>query len=179
MSNYDASNTIVAAGGDVWLAPVGTAPPDDDAAPGVGWVNVGYVSEDGVTISPDVEVTDFYAWQGWDPIRSELVRYTLRYSFDLLEVTAETLPLAFGGGVSDTGVYTPPGVGDTFERALLIDVVDGDRTYRWVTSRVRPVDLGEVTFGRGEMARLPVTLGVLADPDGGTPWELRHDLAGL
>jgi len=52
------SEVRVAGSGHVYLAPVGTAMPTDTAALPADWVDLGYVTEDGVMFNFDRETED-------------------------------------------------------------------------------------------------------------------------
>ena len=52
-------------GGSIFRAPIGTAlPTDATTALNVAFVGMGYVSEDGVTNSTDMEMENIKAWGG-------------------------------------------------------------------------------------------------------------------
>lgn len=175
----NADETVVGARGDVYVAPVGTAfPADPDAAPAVAWVHLGYISDDGASFSPDQNVEEFTAWQSLSPIRRARTSLAFSMSFTLLQLNPDTLPLALGGGTitADTPVgfdtYEPPDPEDLYERAVLLRVLDGTRTYDLRIKRALPTDLGETQFAKGAMASLPVTLGVLVPADASKPYSL-------
>jgi hypothetical protein len=168
VADYNADRTVVAAGGNVCVAPVGTPKPatlyTEPAAP---WINVGYISEDGATYAPTQETTDFDAWQKAG-FRSKSAGQIYQWTFAMLEIVAENLKLAFGGGtsvVADGEVeYTPPEASEEYRRAVLIDAIDGDRSYRFWIPDAAPVELGEVTFNATNLATLPVTLQAQGSP---------------
>lgn len=162
----DAGSVVVAATGSVSVAPAGTALPTDLAALASPWVDLGYVSEDGVTVnlSRDQEVVN--AWQSQEPVRVLVTTEPKTITFELIQFDTKTVELALRGGTFDdaSGIvtYTPPGAGTTDERAMVIDAVDGAHTYRFAYKRVQLQGDVEWQLVRSDAVRLPLEFGVLA-----------------
>ena len=127
----------------VWVAPKGTTGPTTLTAPGVGYVEAGWLSEDGVDLDRSEDVSEFKAWQGGTTLRKKVTSVEDSFKFTCLEENAVTLGLYYKGvtkttatGV-DTFAITNQAVSD--ERAWVVDFVDGTVTKRLV------VPSGEVT----------------------------------
>ena len=164
------ANAVVVAGtGEIYVAAEGTALPTDFTALPVGWTGLGYTGTDGVAFSKNRETSDLDAWQG-TKVRvltlSEPVTLTTR----LLEMKTITLLTAFGGGtVASTGsvsTFTPPAEGTNTVRAMVVDVTDGTKHYRFCFRRVQIEGTVDFSLTRTDAAGLNVTFGVLADPLG-------------
>lgn len=171
----DATEVRVAGAGHVYAAPAGTSLPVDLDPLGAEWVDLGYVTEDGVGFSFGRDTTDLNAWQG-SKLRVLTTAEPVSTNFALMQTNADILPVVFGGGAvtSSAGVYTftPPDEGDNTERALCIEFNDGDVDYRYNIARA--LIEGEVTFTltRTGAVTYPLTFGVLA----ATPkWNLISD----
>lgn len=170
---------VVGANGSLWAAPVGTtAPADQDAAPGAGWVDLGYASEDGVTVTDSKTLEKIPVWQLFYAARQIVTERDLALGFVLRQWNADTVKLAFGGGevtepVPASGNYkfTPPDPEAIDERSLLIDWQDGTKHYRLVIVRGMVTDNVETNLVRTAAADLPITFGLLGD-DAGEPWYL-------
>ena len=181
MAWNDANELVVAGTGQVYVAPVGTTlPTATDDTLNAAFVGLGYTTEDGVTFTVAPEVNDYMAWQSRQPIRRELVNQTVSAAFSLLQWNEETVPLAFGGGaVTQVGSdyrYDFPTADDALdERAMVIDVTDGDRNMRFVLPRGNVTDSVEAQFVRTEMAVLPITFGILEPIGGGAPGYILFD----
>lgn len=127
----------------VWVAPKGTTGPVGLAAPGVGFVEVGWLGEDGVDFERSEDVSDFKAFQGGTSLRKKVTSVDDTFKFVALEETATTLGLYYKGvtGTAGTGIetyeITDQAVSD--ERAWVVDLVDGAETKRYI------VPSGEVT----------------------------------
>lgn len=174
MAWNDATEITVGNSGQVYVAPVGsTLPTDPTAAPDAAFFGLGYISEDGVTFSTTPDITDFRAWQSRQAVRRELNQQDLQAGFALTQWNEESVVLAFGGGEitsPSTGIYRYdfPDPGDALdERAMVVDVQDGDRNMRIVIPRGNITDATETQFRRSEMALLPITFRALQPTDGG------------
>lgn len=172
----DPSELFVGKSGDVYLAEVGTPlPTTPTEVLDSNWEAPGYLSEDGVTFSIGGEVTDFNVWQSLQPARREKTSQDITVGFSMTQWNEISVPLAFGGGdITDVGggAYRfdfPAAETALDERALVLDVVDGDNKHRFVFQRGNITEPVEVTFQRGSLAALPVTFSVLAPEGGGSP----------
>lgn len=128
----------------VWVAPKGTTGPTDLAAPGVGFVEVGWIDEDsGVDIERSEDVAEFKAWQGGTTLRKKVTSVEDTFSFVCTEENAVTLGLYYKGvtATTATGVdtFAITDQAKTDERAWVIDFVDDTITKRYV------IPVGEVT----------------------------------
>ncbi len=177
---YDASNLFSLSDADIYRAPVGTVFPTDLAAPAAAWKLLGHLAESGIRPQPGRETEDIPSIQsGGYPVRRRIRRRSYQVAFDLMEWTAESLALAWGGGAwTQVSVGPPPVVkftpffsGELDESALLIDGFDGARQVRWAVPRGSVGDIGETTLGPEGNANLPVSFAAFAT---GTapPWYL-------
>lgn len=171
----DVLETVIAANGMVAIAPVGTTLPGDaETALDAAFVELGYISEEGVTFSPGPETEGILAWQSLQPIRNVLTAYDVEASFTLLQWNADTLGLAFGGGVyTDNGdgtwSFLLPTPEEHKEQSMVIEGYDGENIYRIVLDRVELSDTGDITFTRSDASGLPVTVTTLAGLTAGRP----------
>lgn len=175
MAWNDSNELVVAGTGQVYVAPVGTTLPTDwDSALDSAFVGLGYTTEDGVSINVTPEIADMMAWQSRQPVRRESVNQAITTTFSLMQWNEETVPLAFGGGAitATANGYKyefPTGDDALDERAMVVDVVDGDRTMRFVWARGNVTEGVEAQFVRTTPAVLPITFSVLEPTEGGAP----------
>jgi hypothetical protein len=170
-----ATEVRVASDGHIRVAAVDTAAPADaTSAPGAGWTDLGYASEDGVTITPSLDTEDINAWQSAVPVRRIVTGSALEIGFTLIQSNTDTLSLYFNADVV-AGVAGPPQTFDRFEipvspdpleRALLIDWIDGGENFRLVVPRAQLTDAGELTLARGEPVGFEMTFTALAPATG-------------
>jgi hypothetical protein len=178
--NKQPTHVTVAGTGTVWVAPEGTAIPADLADPPDPWLDIGYTSDDGVTITMSRDQEDINAWQSTDPVRVLVTAEPKTVEMELLEFDRESIMLAYRGGTwagsAAPYTYTPPVPGASDVRAMLIDAVDGGFQFRFVFPRVQIQGDVETTLARTDAVRLPLELAVLAS----TPsWSIVGDLPGF
>jgi len=177
-----ADEVVVAADASVYVAPVGTAGPTTPiVALNVAFIDLGYTSEDGIEMTPGVDIADIAAHQALYPIRRIVTGRSLELGLTLLQWIENTLKLAFGGGsVAATAgppayyTYTPPAAEDIDFRALVIAWEDGTKGYRLHVPKALVTDTSSITLARTDAAGVPLTFSVLAT-DGVSPFSLLTD----
>jgi hypothetical protein len=137
------------------------------------FVDLGYLSEDGISLSSGADITDIAAFQSLLPVRKVVTARSFDLSFTVREWSEAAVVFAFGGGeVTESGgiyTYTPPAAADElYERALVAVWSDGDKDYRLVIPRCVVTESVETTIARTAAADLPLTVSVLAT-DEATP----------
>lgn len=175
----DADQILVAGGGRVLIAPLGTtAPTDTTTAWAAGWKNLGYTTDDGVVLRPNLTVTDINAWQTFEPVRRIVTNRGLTVAFTLLQLTREALLIAFNGGTFTPGTgivtYEPGEPGSVYERALGVEATDGTKIVRLVIPRVDISDVGDIPFTKGSATQVPLTLAMLG-VSGSAPFTIIAD----
>lgn len=154
--------------GAVYVAPAGTTlPKDATTALGDAFVNMGYISEDGLVESIETDTTDVTAWGG-DVVLSGQSSFAATYTVNLLETNAETMKLIYG----DANVT---GTGDTFsvklnaqtlaEHVVVFEVaLTGGRIKRIVVPRAQIVDRsGEISYTDGDAIVYPAQFKAYPD----------------
>lgn len=163
-----ATEVVVAGTGHIWLAPVGSTLPEEGDDPtealDAAFAELGYTSEDGVTLTGSPEIAAFNAWQSTTAIRRSRKLQVLKVAAELLQWNPDTLAAAFGGGSVTGNTYTFPAAGDALaEWAAVIDWQDGERNSRLVIPRMNS-GLEDVStqLNKDNMAVLPLALESLA-----------------
>lgn len=163
----DAEDLVVAASGRVFIAPTtATLPTNESSALDGDFVDLGYLTDAGVTVSPSMSTESVQPWQSFYSVREIVTTRELTVAFELLQFNAETTVLAFGGGtVSEvsSGHYkmVPPSPDQVDKRTAVIDWQDGDKNYRLVIPVCMVSEGGEFTLSRSAPATLAVTLKAL------------------
>lgn len=177
MSWNDPNELIVAANGQIYVAPVGTTLPainsDPTAALNSAFVGLGYCTEDGVSFKVTPDVKDHKAWQSRQAVRRVVQSREVEAGFELEQWNESTVPFAFGGGeITSAGgfhTYVLPEDEDALdERAMVIDFQDGDRNGRIVIPRGNVTDAVESKFKAEELSTLPITFKALTPIAGGS-----------
>lgn len=175
----DSDEVVVGGDGGVYVAPVGTAGPTDTAtALNVAFTHLGYTSDDGLSLSPGMDITEIPAWQSFYPVRRIVTARSFDMGFTLLQWNQESIKLAFGGGefATSTGVhtYTPPEPEDLDYRALVIQWEDGTKIFRLHVPKALVTDVGDLGINRTDAAGLDLTFSLVAT-DGSQPFTLITD----
>lgn len=177
----DSDQIVIAAGGAISIANVGTTVAPDPADPLSGsFRDLGYASEDGVTFSDAPTVEAIMSWQKSTPTRRIVTGREQSIAFDLQQWNDATFPLAFGGGAwasAGSGLFRfdPPDETDALEeKCLVVDWADGDRNFRLVAYVGNVTGGVETNLTRTGEARLPITFEINAR-DSGPSWNLFSD----
>jgi hypothetical protein len=165
-------------GGQVWVAPRSATVPAGLEEPGAGWTDLGFLSEDGHSLSEETETSDIKLWQRNQVARTIVTGQTVEVKMALAQWNADTLALRFGGSwTSDSvsGVKTlKVPASRQWDLAMLIDSTDGGRTYRYVHEKASITGFEEISHKAGEPALLGMTVRVVPVDD--VDWfELRTD----
>lgn len=179
----DSAQLVVGADGEIHVAPVGTtAPTSPSAAFAAGWIDLGYVTEDGVTLNDERETEELRVWQEFYAARHIITSRSFQVSFVLRQWNKSTVPFAFGGGtiVDTTGVfkYSPPSPDTLDERALAVTWRDGTKDYRLIIPKGRVIESMETQIVRGDSANLPITFAIVGTT-GVDPFYIYTDDAAL
>lgn len=178
----DTDEVVVAANAFAYVAPVGTAGPTNiETALPAAWIHLGYTSEDGMTMSPDMDTNEISAHQSFYAIRHVVTGRTLDLGFSLLQWNQDTIKLAFGGGTFATTAadatagteayytYTPPSPEVIDYRALVLHWEDGAKGYRLHVPKVLVTDTSDLTLARSDAAAVDLTFSTIAT-DGTNPF---------
>ena len=154
-------------GPGIWMAPVGTsAPTDATSALAADWSTLGYLSEDGVTLSQSTNSEDIYPWQGRSPVRTMITERNLAMEFSMFEFNEQNLQLYFGmeqatQGTADSWSLNVVSNAPAQIYSFVIDVADLDVKVRYYIPRGSLSDAGDLEITDSGVMALPVTLKTL------------------
>lgn len=155
--------TIPADGAAVYAAPLGTALPTSATATlNAAFVDLGWVSEDGVTNSISRETTKHRAWGG-EVVKVTQDNYTETVKFTLLESSAAVLSVVYGDdNVTEAGdVITVEHSRLQLERqSFVIDFIDGSRAGRIVIREGQVTEVGDIMYVHKDLTRYELTVDV-------------------
>lgn len=169
MANAD--NIIVGSGGKIYIAQTNTTLPTTiDGALDNNFIDLGFLSEDGITLSSSVDITDITAFQSLLPVRKVVTARGFELSFVVREFSQDAVLFAFGGGsfasAGGTTTFTPPSASDAvYERSLVAEWNDGNKDYRIVINRCIVSDGVESNITRTDAVDLPLTVSVLSSDE--------------
>lgn len=155
--------TIPADGAAVFAAPLGTTlPTTATASLNNAFVDLGWVSEDGVTNTIQRDVTRHKAWGG-DTVKTTQDNYTETVKFALLESSAEVLKVAYGANsVTESGdtIAVEHTALQLSRQSFVIDFIDGDRAGRIVIREGLVSEIGDVRYSHQDMTMYDLTVDV-------------------
>lgn len=119
MPNNDPTQIRIAATCGIWKAPAGTPiPTDSTTAYNAAFVNLGYTSDQGFTITQNLKTTLIQAHQTTEPVRLLNASLDRKVNIESLESDKQNLQLGWGNGVvTQTGTSTSGAV--TFSAGLI------------------------------------------------------------
>lgn len=169
--------------GGVYIADVGTAFPTDVSTPidpDSGWTNLGYHTTEGTRFSFGQDTTDLNAWQTLDPVRVLVSAAPTSISFDLMQTNRHSLTLALGGGAitePTAGLFkfTPADVSEIYERAVVVELTDGEFNYRYCYTKMSKDGAVEFSAVRTDSTNFSITMKLLAPPVGQDRYAIYSD----
>lgn len=171
-TSYDPSQVRLAPDGRVLVAALGTTEPIDVATPfNVAFKELGWVTEDGVSVTPSVDTNDIMMWQSINPVKRPLTGMGLEVSMALASHNKTTLGLYFlnsqtttVSGVARLEMANSPASQDVM---LAVEWTDDEGDInRLIFPRVTMTDREAITLQRSEAVALGLTFSSLAGPNG-------------
>lgn len=178
-----ADNVLAGVTGAVYVAPTGSTLPTTAAASlDAAFIDLGYVSEDGVTESYSDETQEFKAWQSGVTVRRVITGSTASFAFTLVETKEEVLELYHKGSAIEsdggTGYKMNVTAPTADKRAFVIDVVDGTKEIRIVLPEAEVSERGEIVYQGGQPVGYSVTVTAYPTTQGGTANVVAIKLSG-
>jgi len=173
---YAASPSDLTVVGGLYVAPFGTDLPEDvDEALDAAFVNLGFISADGVTITVDSSTNPIEVWGG-EEIGTLRDTYAIEYSMQLYQVLSPEVNAAIFGteNVFTTAATATEGARMKLllnsklpERvSLVLDSFYENKSIRQVAQIAQLSDLGDITMVHNEAMMLEPTFKVLKGTDG-------------
>ena len=178
MAGIDASKVLVGApeqngvSGAILNAPLGTTLPDNARdALDVAFQSAGYVSSDGVTLTPELSTTDIQDWDG-NTVRTILESFTGTVGFTLIQYDGDGAKLVFGDDAVDVTAATVDhgeqitvalGAQLPDAKAWVFKMKDGKNLIRIVLPNAQVTSWNEMQFSK--TAAIPMGTTIKAYPD--------------
>ena len=157
----------VAITGEVSVAPTGsTAPTSSTASLDAAFIGLGYVGEDGVTVTPNDSTDAVRAWQNAARVRTVRTEQDWTFKFKLIETKGKTVGLYFRSTVAVVSAGQWSLVPDSVNpdpRAFVIDVIDGSKHYRYYIPNGEVTERSELTNDSGDAIGYEVTVAAYYD----------------
>lgn len=165
-------------GGHVYRAPIGTTlPTDATTALAQAFIDMGYISDDGVTNSNSPESTVINAWGG-TPVLT--IQESKADTYQLTFISAENVEvqkMVYGddnvtGSSFSTGVSVTANAKELDDYAYVIEMIArGDIAHRVVIPCAKPSEIGDIVYSDTEAVGYEVTLNCTADASRNTHYE--------
>lgn len=155
-----AANVRVAVTGGTYFAPTGTAlPTTASASLDEDFVELGYVTEDGITQTIDEDTEQIRAWQNGDIVREVQTSHAVTYDLALLETNADTLEVYYGNHTVVSGAGTTEiKAGQGTRGCWVFHIIDGVYKIRLVIPDGQVTQRGEVSYVNGDAISYPITV---------------------
>lgn len=179
MPTGNADNIRFAPSGMLYLAPAGgslvlpTEVGDGETAP-AGYKALGYVSEEGVTLTPTIQTTPLNAWQSAAPVLYNVDSAAFQISATLLEAsklvtetffgtTWEEVMEDVGGTPTPTGTYKLDlsSLPELKEFSLVVDWNYKGKLWRVVIARSMVSERGAITLQRTQSKSFQLTIDAM------------------
>ena len=161
------------AGGAVFVAPKGTVVPTDATTElNEAFVCIGYITEDGVTLSEDSDTEELKAWGG-DTVRKVRSSYAENGSFTPMQADADALKLAWGNDAVEVGqdgaIHVKHTAQNPEAKVIAIEMVLADNLIeRMVWPSARLTERGEGSYNGSDSSGRELTFSLEPDAEGVT-----------
>ncbi len=164
----DSDNVRVAVTGAVYVAPSGTTGPSySDDALDEAFVDLGYVSSDGIAETIDKSTTQIRSWQDGSLVREIVSEGTYMVELTFIETNQEVVELYYGSTLNSGELDGDPRATGG-RKSFVIDVIDGSSIERTYIPAGEITSVGERTLASGEAIGYEVTITAYADADSTT-----------
>ena len=174
--NYATELALLGTTGRLTYAPKGAdvAPLANMGAYAAPYVDLGWISDAGITESMSEEVNDFTPWQTTSSIRTSTASQEFTFSAVVWSIGGLANALYYGVAEDDmaydeaTGVTTFTQGGELPENmrfVLSIDVVDGEKARRFILPSCSVQERGDITYTRTEMVGYEFTFKANIDSE--------------
>lgn len=177
----DSTEIRLAPSGHVYIADFGATLPTTIVAALAEptWHELGYLSTDGVSITPSYDTNGIGAWQSAVDVKTTVTKVGLTAKINMLQVTQEsTAEYFFGadwvnsGGIGRLNVPSNPSLA---ERSMVVEWVDDNgNTNRFVFGRGFITDRDALQLQRSDATALGITFSCL-DSNGTLAYLLSND----
>lgn len=162
--------------GGIYIAPAGTALPTDASATLANtFVNVGYISEDGVSNKLTRTKQEIKEWNG-DIVDSSITEFKDEWKIKFIEaLNTDVLKLVFGStNVTTTNNKIKVNINskELEEHVIVIDMaLKGGKLKRIVIPRGKVTEIGDIVYKASEAVAYDTTIGAYPDGSGNPQYE--------
>jgi len=162
-----ASKVRVGVSGEWSTGALAAAAPTSAVSALTGFTGLGYISDDGVEVTPERSTDDIKAWQNSKIVRTVVTEAKTVYKFTLIETTKAAIEFAYGVTVTQSvseGTYTADPAATGGRKSGVLDVIDGANLRREYVAESELTSLGAVKFANGEPVAFEVEITAYTSP---------------
>lgn len=179
-SNYDNNLVRLGVTGAVRRGPLGLVLPTSMAAWPTGAVDLGWISDEGITENREGDEAKFTPWQTNSPVRVETTSETISWDFTLWTTSFDTVSTYFKVKAEDMDFDETSGVtsfvdGDKKARDIGVwgfDVIDGVYARRIIAPQAEVTKRGSQVYKKDELIGMQCTVTAFPGPDG---WSVKRE----
>lgn len=154
------ANVRTGTSGVVAVGPIATtAPTSATAQMPTGFIDLGAVSEDGITEARERSTNQIIIWQDAAVARESVTEASFTLNLTLVESKKEVIETYYGATVSGTDgsyVIVPASTGG--RKSYLVDVVDAGKVKRIYIPSGEVTEVGDVVYQNGEPVGYEITI---------------------
>lgn len=159
MAGVNVNEEFVGLNGIVAVGTFGAAvaPTSATSTLDASWADLGLTTEAGVTRSEPMTADVRRAWQNRVKLRTLVTEFAVRWSFVLVQTSADVVKLFHGTAVDSSGAVV---ITDA-EKPIIafdLDIIDGAQIIREYAPRARLVEIGDQVAVSGDTFGWPVTI---------------------
>jgi len=159
----DSDSVRVAVTGAVYVGPTSTpAPTGSGIALDAGFIDLGYLSADGISENIDRTTNQIRAWQNGSLVREVTSEGTYSVEMTFIETNQEVLELYYGATIT-LGELDGDPTATGGRKSFVIDVIDGAIVERIYIPAGEITSVGTRTLASGEAVGYQVTVTGYAD----------------
>lgn len=164
-ANYDEDLVRMGVTGQLLYAPLGATAPTGMAAWGDDFVDLGWISDEGITESPDEETEGFTPWQSTAEIREEVTKVTITWETVLWTTSFDTISVYFRKRAEDMTEnddgsieFVDGDIPKKYRNFFGIDVIDDPYRRRIEIPNGGISERGGQEYKRGSLVGYPITI---------------------
>lgn len=174
--NFNALLVSLGVTGSIHYAPHGTEEPKGLEVYKPPFVNLGWISEDGLTEAIARESNAFTPWQSNSPVRESATSEEFTFSATLWTIGGLANAMRYGVHEDDMefvkdGEYVEfmqgKNLPEEFRYSLSFDILDGQKHRRFILPAASAIDPSDVTYQKGELVGYPFTWRANFDQEAG------------
>lgn len=164
--NFNAQLVSLGVTGTIHYAPYGTDAPKGLEAYESPFVNLGWISDEGLTEAIARESNSFTPWQSNSPVREAASSEEFTFSAVLWTIGGLATAMRYGVPESEMDYdekgkfaeFTQGGeLPEEFRYGLGFDILDGDKHRRFFLPAASAIDPSDVTYQKGDLIGYPMT----------------------